>query len=79
MGFEEHSDERSSPAIVTADPLWRQYREEFPVTENLIYLNHAAVAPVPRRSAAAMQGLAEDVLQHGSLHYDRWLDAYEGP
>jgi cysteine desulfurase/selenocysteine lyase len=78
MGFEEHSDERSTPLTVTADPLWRQYRDEFPVTQNLIYLNHAAVAPVPRRSAVAMQGLAEDVLQHGSLHYDRWLDAYEG-
>ena len=60
------------------EPLWRQYRDEFPVTQNLIYLNHAAVAPLPRRSAAAMQALAEDALQFGSLHYDRWLDAYEG-
>ena len=59
-------------------PLWRQWREEFPVTENLIYLNHAAVTPLPRRTARAMQGLAEDALQFGSLHYDRWLDAYEG-
>ncbi len=25
-----------------------------------------------------MQELAEDALQFGSLHYDRWLDAYEG-
>jgi selenocysteine lyase/cysteine desulfurase len=62
----------------TAEPLWKQYREEFPVTQNLIYLNHAAVAPLPRRSAKAMQGLAEDSLQFGSLHYDQWLDAYEG-
>ena len=59
-------------------PLWKQYREEFPVTKNLIYLNHAAVTPLPRRTARAMQGLAEDALQFGSLHYDRWLDAYEG-
>ncbi len=62
----------------TPETLWRQYRGEFPVTQNLIYLNHAAVAPVPRRAAAAMQGLAEDALQFGSLHYDKWLDAYEG-
>ena len=54
------------------------YRDEFPVTQNLIYLNHAAVAPLPRRTARAMQELAEDALQFGSLHYDRWLDAYEG-
>jgi selenocysteine lyase/cysteine desulfurase len=60
------------------EPLWKQYRDEFPVTQNLIYLNHAAVSPLPRRSAAAIKGLAEDALQFGSLHYDKWLDAYEG-
>ncbi len=69
MGFEE--------TIATAEPLWRQYRDEFPVTQNLIYLNHAAVAPLPRRTAVAMQTLAQDALDFGSLHYDRWLDTYE--
>ncbi len=57
--------------------LWRQYREEFPVTNNLIYLNHAAVAPLPRRTALAMQAFAQDALDFGSLHYDRWMDTYE--
>src|ERR1700760_2310608 len=71
MGFDQ-----KTPA--TPELLWKQYRDEFPVTQNLIYLNHAAVAPLCRRSAAAMQSLAEDALQFGSLHYDRWLDAYEG-
>src|SRR5580700_10931902 len=74
MGF----DQTTGPETATTEPLWRQYREEFPVTQNLIYLNHAAVTPLPRRSATAMQALAEDALQFGSLHYDRWLDAYEG-
>jgi selenocysteine lyase/cysteine desulfurase len=74
MGFEQTAD--LSPA--TTEPLWKQYRDEFPVAQNLIYLNHAAVAPLPLRSARAMQELAEDALQFGSLHYDRWLDAYEG-
>jgi cysteine desulfurase/selenocysteine lyase len=74
MGFEQTAD--LSP--VTSEPLWKQYRDEFPVTQNLIYLNHAAVSPLPRRTARAMQGLAEDALQFGSLHYDHWLDAYEG-
>ena len=55
-----------------------QYRSEFPVTAHSIYLNHAAVSPLSRRSAGAMQGLAEDVLAYGSLHYDQWLEAYEG-
>ncbi|MEP6716741.1 MAG: aminotransferase class V-fold PLP-dependent enzyme [Terriglobia bacterium] len=58
--------------------LWEQYRNEFPVTEKLIYLNHAAVAPLSRRAATAMQNLAQDALEFGSLHYPEWLAAYEG-
>ena len=46
-----------------------QYRDQFPVTENAIYLNHAAVAPLCKRAADAMKGLAEDVWRFGSLHY----------
>ncbi len=69
MGFDQRT--------TTAEPLWRQYRDEFPVTQSLIYLNHAAVAPLPRRTAVAMQSLAQDALDFGSLHYDRWLDTYE--
>jgi cysteine desulfurase/selenocysteine lyase len=74
MGF----DQKTSHGTVTTEPLWKQYHDEFPVTQNLIYLNHAAVTPLPRRTAKAMQELAEDALQFGSLHYDRWLDTYEG-
>jgi selenocysteine lyase/cysteine desulfurase len=59
-------------------PLWQRYENEFPVRQNLIYLNHAAVAPLCRRSAEAMQHLAEDCNRFGSLHYDEWLDTYEG-
>jgi selenocysteine lyase/cysteine desulfurase len=58
--------------------LWREFRQEFPVTNNLIYLNHAAVAPLPQCCAKAMKDLADDALEFGSLHYDKWLDAYEG-
>lgn len=55
-----------------------RYREEFPVTSELIYLNHAAVAPLCRRAADAIRWLADDACQFGSLHYDKWLDAYAG-
>lgn len=74
MGFEQSVPE--TPAL--AEPLWRQYRDQFPVTERLIYLNHAAVAPLTRPAAEAMQHLAADALEFGSLHYDQWLDTYEG-
>ena len=73
MGF----DEKGGLSSVTTAPLWRQYRDEFPVTQNLIYLNHAAVAPLPKRTALAMQAWAEEALQFGSLHYSNWLDTYE--
>lgn len=57
---------------------YSRYREQFPVTRNLVYLNHAAVSPLCRPAAEAMQWLAADALEWGSLHYDRWLEAYEG-
>ncbi|MEQ1945756.1 MAG: aminotransferase class V-fold PLP-dependent enzyme [Bryobacteraceae bacterium] len=53
-------------------------RPNFPVTERLIYLNHAAVAPLSRPAAEAMQWLAQDALDWGSLHYAKWLETYEG-
>ncbi len=59
------------------DELWRQYRDQFPVTQRLIYLNHAAVAPLPKRCADAIKAFAGDALENGSLHYDTWLDTYE--
>jgi cysteine desulfurase/selenocysteine lyase len=59
------------------EPLWKQYRDQFPVTKRLIYLNHAAVAPLPKCSAEAMKNLADDALNYGSLHYDQWMDSYE--
>src|SRR3954469_15123781 len=54
------------------------YRHQFPVTERLIYLNHAAVAPLCKPAPDAMKSLTDDVLLYGSLHYDNWLDAYQG-
>ena len=59
-------------------PVWQEYRDQFPVTERLVYLNHAAVAPLAKPAADAMKHLADDVLNYGSLHYDQWLDAYHG-
>jgi cysteine desulfurase/selenocysteine lyase len=59
-------------------PLWSRYRDQFPVTEHLVYLNHAAVAPLCKAAADAMRHLADDACQYGSYHYSKWLDAYEG-
>ncbi len=55
-----------------------RYRDRFPAAKNLIYLNHAAVAPLSRPCAEAMKWLADDTLNNGSYHYDQWLAAYAG-
>jgi selenocysteine lyase/cysteine desulfurase len=58
--------------------LWERYADQFPVRERLVYMNHAAVAPLSKRAAGAMKALADDCLEFGSLHYDRWMAEYEG-
>jgi selenocysteine lyase/cysteine desulfurase len=64
--------------LIIQIPLWERYREQFPVTKNVVYLNHAAVAPLSRRAAEAMQGLAQDALEFGSNHYQQWMATYRG-
>jgi selenocysteine lyase/cysteine desulfurase len=59
-------------------PLHEQYRDEFPVREEWIYLNHAAVAPLCRPAAGAMRRLVDDAARHGTAHYDEWLECYAG-
>lgn len=61
----------------SAEPLWRQYRNQFPVAGRMIYLNHAAVSPLPKGCAEALQAFARDASEYGSLHYDQWTDTYE--
>ena len=74
MGFEKES----ATVAATGDALANRYREQFPVTKELIYLNHAAVAPLCQPAADAMKWLAEDACLNGSLHYGQWMESYEG-
>ncbi|MFA7094916.1 MAG: aminotransferase class V-fold PLP-dependent enzyme [Gammaproteobacteria bacterium] len=50
------------------------HHPEFPQDPGLIYLNHAAVAPWPARTAEAVRRFAEENLRVGALHYARWLE-----
>jgi len=59
-------------------PLWERCRDDFPVTRNLVYMNHAGVGPLTKSAAEAMQKLAQDALDFASVHYSEWLEAYEG-
>ncbi len=49
-----------------------RYADEFPVKENLVYFNHAAVAPIPRRTAQAAQEVLARQLAHGGAEYEVW-------
>ena len=78
MGYDNqpmHQIELSGVAESTT--LSAQYRSEFPVAERYTYLNHAAVAPLPRRTARAMQEFAEDACLNGSFHYPTWMATCE--
>jgi selenocysteine lyase/cysteine desulfurase len=46
---------------------------ELNLDSGLIYLNHAAVAPWPRRTAEAVQKFADENRRAGAAHYARWL------
>ncbi len=72
MGYQETGVSRDDL------PLWRRYREFFPVTEHLVYLHHAGVGPLSKPAAEAMRHLADDVLLYGSVHYSDWLATYTG-
>ncbi len=47
-------------------------RQLFPVTNNHIYLNHAAVAPLSLPVYEAMQNYTRDLLEHGLVHWREW-------
>ncbi|TCD21132.1 aminotransferase class V-fold PLP-dependent enzyme [Pseudomonas sp. IC_126] len=47
--------------------------DEFPQIEGLRYLNHAAVAPWPRRAADAVTAFAQQNITLGARDYPQWL------
>lgn len=46
---------------------------EFPLEEEIFYLNHAAVAPWPLRTGHAVRAFAEQNTRFGARDYPRWL------
>jgi len=49
------------------------YEDEFPLADDVYYLNHAAVAPWPRRTADAVASFAQENMTYGAQHYLKWL------
>jgi cysteine desulfurase/selenocysteine lyase len=51
----------------------RHIDDQFSLDRNIIYLNHAGVAPWPVRTAAAVKAFADENAVRGAFDYPRWL------
>ncbi len=49
------------------------FHDEFAQARDLRYLNHAAVGPWPKRTAAAVQKFAEENVLLGARDYPDWM------
>jgi selenocysteine lyase/cysteine desulfurase len=52
---------------------WASLRSEFPVTERWVFLDHAAVSPLPRSTAQALGDFATEVSANGSTAVGEWV------
>jgi cysteine desulfurase/selenocysteine lyase len=50
------------------------FTSEFGLDESVIYLNHAAVAPWPRRTVEAVKAFADENAASGARNYAAWLE-----
>jgi selenocysteine lyase/cysteine desulfurase len=50
-----------------------KYRSQFPITEKYIFMNHAAVSAVPKRTAEAVSSFYKDCSLRSSVHYQEWM------
>lgn len=48
-------------------------RALFPITERVVYLNHAAASPPPKPTIEAVAAQIKDVASSGTLHYRSWV------
>jgi len=52
-----------------------EIRKLFPVTQNYVYLNHAAVCPISIPVYERIERHARDVMENGAVHFREWLAA----
>jgi cysteine desulfurase/selenocysteine lyase len=54
-----------------------ELRALFPITQRAVYLNHAAVSPLPVPALEAVESQLRDVHKNGSLNFRDWLGIKE--
>jgi len=56
---------------------WKQVRRLFPALENYTYLNAASGSPLSKRAARGAKRYYDEMLQHGDVPWDKWLERKE--
>lgn len=56
----------------STSPDWHELRQEFPVTQRWVFLDHAAVSPISRAAHSALCSWADDVLFNGEVNEPAW-------
>jgi cysteine desulfurase/selenocysteine lyase len=57
---------------------WKRYRDEFPITEHFIYMNHAAVSPLSARVRRAIDDVSQGLEEKGCLSADELFERCDG-
>ena len=59
-------------------PQEARWRDEFPITNDLIYLNNCSLTPLPRRGRERIERFAREWTELGGrAWYDHWIGEYE--
>ena len=48
-------------------------RKQFPVTDEVIFFDHARVAPLPERLRKVVTAFIDDATDFGTVHYETWM------
>jgi len=62
-----------SPLVAVRYDVEALRRTQFPITQDAVYLNHAAVSPIPQRTFDAMQEANKVLLLNPSGGYETWF------
>jgi selenocysteine lyase/cysteine desulfurase len=63
--------------LPTADSLTGLFRQQMPVTQRWAYFDHAAVAPIPLATQAAVVAWAQEATREGDVVWGRWSKRVE--
>lgn len=58
---------------MTEMSLMTSLRDQMPIVDRYLYLDHAAKGPLPGPTAQALRDYADDVELHGGTHWPRWF------